>query len=329
MLAASGFGGILLTVFLTLLAQQLIQLPVLSIMGSMVTAILLGIALRSSAASVVVPWQSGAAFTAKYILRAGIVLMGVRLNIRDIVAVGWPALVLDVAVIIFAVAVIHLLGRRLAVERKLTTLIAVGTGICGAAAISAVAPLIKARDDEVAISITTIAVLGTVFTIAYTAFLPLLGLSPHQFGAFAGSTLHELAHVIAAAAPDGPASSDTAILVKLGRVAMLAPAGMLIARFYAARGCRADTVAIAPVPWFVLGFFALALLNTWQVFDTATVRLLSSGSIFLLTMAMAGLGLNVKLADFRRVGLNPPLVCLIGSVLLSVLGRILIWLLDI
>lgn len=322
-------AGLVLATLVALLARQLVTLPGLSVLGTMVTAILFGIIVRTTAEKIVLPGQAGVGFTAKYILRAGIILTGIRLNISDILAAGWQTIALDILVILFAITVITILGRRLDIEEKLVTLVAVGTGVCGAAAIGAVAPLIRAKNEDVAISVTIIATLGTLFTIIYTATLPVLAMNPHEFGIFAGSTLHELAHVIAAAAPAGPESSDTAILVKLGRVAFLAPVAMVFGWLYSKNDRQNLSLSKLPIPWFILGFLVMAVLNTYHIFSAYAVHFLINGSMFLLTMAMGAMGLNVRLSDFKRVGHKPVIICLCGSILLSLFGRLLIWALNI
>lgn len=321
--------GLILTTIVAFLARQLVQLPVLSIFGAMVTAILVGLVVRTFAEKVVLPAQPGVSFSAKYLLRAGIILMGVRLDVMDIVAAGWQTVVLDISVIIFTITLIHLLGRKFSVAQRLTSLIAVGTGVCGAAAIGAVAPVIKAKEEEVAVSVAIIALLGTVFTVAYTTLLPVLNLSPEEFGTFAGATLHEIAHVIAAAAPDGPTSSDTAILVKLGRVIFLAPVAMVLGWLYSRKEGDGAVAAKPAIPWFVFGFLGMAILNTYGLFNEQARTVITEISIWLMTIAMAGMGLNVRLSDFRRAGHNPLLICFIGSVFLSAFGRALMWALGI
>lgn len=325
----STLPGIGLACAVALMSRLLIKLPVISILGAMVTAILLGMLLRAVAAKPVIAAQSGVRFSSKYILRAGIILMGVRLNFTDIVAAGWQTILLDILVIAFAISLIRYLGKKFKVQDELATLVAVGTGVCGAAAIGGVAPLIRAKEENVAVSVTIIATLGTLFTVLYTALLPVLGLSPYEFGTFSGATLHELAHVIAAASPEGQISSDIAIIVKLGRVALLAPVAILFGLLYARKSEQTLQVDRLPVPWFIFGFLLMAGFNTYHLFPAGLTALLSDTSLFLLTLAMAAMGLNVSFDDFKRIGFNPILITLIGSVLLSIFGRTLIWLLQI
>lgn len=319
------FGGIALAAVIALGSRYATQYPVLSVLGAMVIAVILGMIVRALWGGSAMPMQPGVSFTAKYLLRAGIVLMGLRLNLQDIWHAGWQTIALDMSVVVLTIGLISYLGRRYTVEKKLTTLLAVGTGVCGAAAIGAIAPIIKAKEEDVAVSVAIVALLGTAFTVLYITLLPVLDLTPQAYGVFAGSTLHELGHVIAAAEPDGTDSGEMAILVKLGRVAMLTPVAFVLSWAYSRRkASTASAPAQLPVPLFLIGFLATAAANTFSLLPDGLVRLLIPASTFLLTMAMAAMGLNVNWPAFVRVGHNPVLVCLMGSVLLSAYGLTMI-----
>jgi uncharacterized integral membrane protein (TIGR00698 family) len=322
-------GGIAVTIGITLVARYLIQFPVLRVLGAMVVAVIAGMLIKACWGAAQLPVQRGVSFTARYILRAGIVLMGLRLNLLDIWDAGWQTMALDLSVVLLTISVIYLLGRKYTVGKKLTILIAVGTGVCGAAAIGAIAPIIKAKEEDVALSVGIIALLGTVFAVSYIALLPFLGLSPHAFGVFAGSTLHELGHVIAAAEPDGPDSGEMAILVKLGRVAMLTPVAFFFNWFFNIHKTNESPATSLPVPLFLIGFLAAAAVNTFSLLPAEFVKLLISSSGFMLTMAMAAMGLNVNWSSLISVGYHPALICLAGSILLSVYGLTVIRLMGI
>ncbi|QGP90974.1 hypothetical protein MGLY_02960 [Neomoorella glycerini] len=310
--------GVGLTIMLALVARQLATLPILNIMGSMVLAILLGIAWRSLMA-VPATAEVGINYASKKILRYGIILMGLRLDIPKIIAAGPRVIILDALAIFLAMVVITFLGQKVGLNKKLATLIAAGTGICGAAAIAAVAPVVRSRDDETAVAVAIIALLGTLFTIIYTLLYPVINLTPYQYGLFSGSSLHELAHVIAAAQAGGSASTDIAILVKLGRVALLVPVALLLGIIFAPRNKTGAgwNWRQLQVPWFIFGFLALSGLNTMAILPVSLTATLIQGGVFLLTMAMAGLGLNVSLEMIKRVGTRGLVTGLVGSVVLS------------
>ena len=203
---------------------------ILNIMGQLVIAILIGMVWR---AAIGVPHDAiaGTNFASKKLLRFGIILLGMRLNLVDIAKAGPKVLVIAAVVITFTIFVVYGLTKVFKVEKKLGILTACGTAICGAAAVVAIAPQVKAKDDETAVGAAIIAILGTIFTLIYTLLYPVLGLSPYGYGVFSGATLHEIAHVIAAAA-GGSTAVDIAVIVKLTRVAMLVPVAILIGLWF-------------------------------------------------------------------------------------------------
>ena len=229
-----GFGfsqGIGITLLIAIAAKYLAELPFLNIMGQLVIAILIGMVWR---AAIGVPQEAiaGTNFASKKLLRFGIILLGMRLNLVDIAKAGPKVLVIAAVVIAFTIFVVYGLTKVFKVEKKLGILTACGTAICGAAAVVAIAPQVKAKDDETAVGAAIIAILGTIFTLIYTLLYPVLGLSPYGYGVFSGATLHEIAHVIAAAAPGGSTAVDIAVIVKLTRVAMLVPVAILIGLWF-------------------------------------------------------------------------------------------------
>ncbi|MFS0840894.1 YeiH family protein [Paenibacillus sp. 1P03SA] len=341
---ASGLGrgparlatGLGMTLALALAAKALALIPGLNVVGQLVLALLLGIAWRALA-PVPASAPAGLAFASKKLLRAGIILLGMRLSLMDVVHAGPAVFAAAAGNILFATVVVYAIARRMNVGPRLAMLSACGTGICGAAAIAGISPQIKADDDETAVGVTVIALLGTLFTVAYTLVYPLLGFSSAEYGFFSGATLHEIAHVIAAAAPGGSAAVDSALVAKLTRVALLAPVALALGIWTARRerrsagegapGSAASNAAGSaarragvPVPWFIVGFLAAAALNTMGIVPQPAASAAVQGAYLLIAMAMAGLGLNVNLAVFRRHGLRASAAVLLGSVLLSLLG---------
>lgn len=221
--------GIALTFCIATLSYFLAKLPFLMILGQLVTAILIGIIIR---ALFPVPdkWFTGIQFSNKVILRAGIILLGFRLNLVDIYDAGWRVFLIAALCLSFGITVVYFLAKLFGVDKKLAILVACGTGICGAAAVVAISPQVKADNNQTAVAATIIALLGTIFTIVYTLIYPILPLGPDGYGIFAGATLHEIAHVIAAADPGGTGAVDMAVIVKLTRVALLVPVCFVVAK---------------------------------------------------------------------------------------------------
>ncbi|WP_310833134.1 YeiH family protein [Paenibacillus pedocola] len=339
-----GFSeGLLLTLLLAVAAKYIAQLPFLSIMGQLVLAILLGIVLRAVAGA---PSRAvaGIQFSSKKLLRAGIILLGLRLNIYAIVEAGPKVLLIAIIHIVFTLLAVYGLCRWMKIDRRLGILTACGTAICGAAAVAAISPQIKASDNETAVSAATVAILGTIFTLIYVAAYPWLGLSEAGYGIFAGATLHEVAHVIAASAPVGQQAADLAVIVKLTRVALLAPVALGFGVWEARRerkqagqrGVRTGSVTgekgahtKLPVPWFIGGFLLMSGVNTLGWIPEKVTADLLVLAYLLLAMAMAGLGLGIDLKTFGRMGRKPFIAGLTGSLLLSMLGFLLIHVLGV
>ena len=314
--------GIVLAVVVGVLAHNIVKIPLLSIPGPLVIAILVGILWR---ALMGIPEYAGAGigFAGKKLLRYGIILMGVRLNLNAILAAGPQIILLDGSIIALAIVIICSLGKVFAVEKKLTLLTAVGTGICGAAAIAAIAPTVNSKEDETVVAVATVAILGTVGSVLYVLLQPLLGLSLNEYGIFAGATLHEVAHVVAASQPLGGATLDMAVLTKLGRVALLIPVALGCSLWFNLTDLEKEKTTgwkdIA-IPWFILGFFTLSFFNTSGLIPKELANTMLQASNLLLTVAMAGMGLSVDLAQFKRMGLKSLSIGLTGSIVISTVG---------
>ncbi|OAB40876.1 YeiH family protein [Paenibacillus antarcticus] len=325
-----GFAlGIGLTLFIAIVAKGLAGFPFLTIMGQLVIAILIGITWRAIAC---VPDMivAGVNFSSKKLLRLGIILLGMRLNLLDIVNAGLKVFLIAVIVIMFTLLIVYGIARLFKVEKRLSILTACGTAICGAAAVVAISPQIKANDDETAIGAAIVAILGTIFTLLYTFLYPFLGLTPLGYGIFSGATLHEIAHTIAAAAPGGNEAVDIAVIVKLTRVAMLVPIAILIGIWSNRSEQKEKGVhnkfswKSIPIPWFILGFLLVSGINSLGFVPMSIANGIVTIAYLLIAMAMAGLGLNVDLVAFKRLGMRPFVAGLIGSVILSCLGFMLV-----
>ncbi|WP_084413442.1 YeiH family protein [Desulfovirgula thermocuniculi] len=239
--------GLILAIVVGSLAHNVASLPLFSVSGPMIIAILIGMGWRLVMG---IPKNAnvGINIASKRLLRYGIVLMGVRLNLDAIAGTGFKVMLMDMAIILTAIAIICFLGRLFAVEERLALLTAVGTGICGAAAVAAVAPTVKANQDETVVAIASVAVLGTVGSVSYIILQPFLGLEASSYGVFAGATLHEIAHVIAATQSVGSSAVDMAILTKLGRVALLVPVTFLIGLYFNLRSEKKGSIETVAKP---------------------------------------------------------------------------------
>ncbi|CAH0153995.1 hypothetical protein SRABI96_00786 [Peribacillus sp. Bi96] len=316
--------GIALTLLIALAAKYLAELPFLHIMGQLVIAILIGVVWKSI---IGVPAYAvaGTNYSSKVLLRMGIILLGMRLNLKDIFNAGPKTFAVGAISLVFAILVVYGLTRLFKVEKKLGILTACGTGICGAAAILAISSQIKAKEKDTAIAVATVAVLGTTFTFGYTILYPILELSNPGYGIFSGATLHEIAHVIAAAAPGGNEAVDLAVMVKLTRVALLIPVAMIIGfimnwKEQSRDNGKESSWKSIQIPWFIFGFLLMSALYSSGVVPEYIAEKLVMLSYILMAMSMAGLGLNIDLVTFKKYGGKPFVAGLIGSVLLTCLG---------
>ena len=229
----------------------------------------------------------------KLLLRSGIVLLGLKIAITDILALGVPGIAVVLATVVMTYAATQVVGRLLGLERDLVTLIAAGFSICGAAAIAAVESSVRAKPKDVALAVALVTVFGTIMIGAVPALGGVLGLSDEQTAIWAGASIHEVAQVIAAASLIGAGGATvlaTATTVKLARVALLAPVQLVSARI-----CRSEDVTRRGplVPLFLVGFLAAVAIRSTGVLPQVALDLASSLTTVLLSAAMFGLGTGI------------------------------------
>lgn len=320
--------GVMLAFGLAAASYWLATLPGLKVMGALTVALVVGIAWRAVAGlpDAAVP---GTKLTARTILRAGIVLMGARLDFGLVAQAGPKVLFLDVAMIALGIAGIFWIGRRFGVDAKLATLVAVGTSICGASAVAAAAPVARADEDDTTLAVALMGILGTIGVLFYVFVGPFLGLTNMQLAILSGSTLHEVAQVMAAAFTWGTATGDMGTLVKLTRVVLLAPALLVLGLVMGSGNGLKFSWKEPPVPWFVIGFLAVGAAGSVGLVPAEAKGWLSTASIFLMVMAMAAMGLNTQLGMIRKAGMKVIYTGLAGFAMLAAASWTLIKVLDI
>lgn len=319
--------GIVLCIAVTAVATAL-QVLETHIVGepyleALVLAILIGVAIRT-AWTPGVRWAPGIAFSAKILLEVAVVMLGASVSAATMLALG-PLLIVGIALVV-AVAIGSSYGicRALGLPRRMAILVACGNSICGNSAIAAVAPVIGADGDDVASSIAFTAVLGVVTVLVLPLLVPILQMSLTQYGVLAGLTVYAVPQVLAATLPIGALSNQIGTVVKLVRVLMLGPvvvAFSLIAPRLPAedggavprRGGRLGFTKL--VPWFILGFLALASARSLGLIPDAAVAPLTRLAGFLTVLSMAALGLGVDVRVLARVG---------GRVTLAVTGSLVV-----
>lgn len=189
--------GLSLTFIVALFSFLAAKLPILDKVGALTIAILIAILYRHFR-GYPEQYSSGITFSSKYLLRFAIILYGLKLNIFDIIGQGSRLLAIDVGVVIFSIVMMLFVNKLLHGDKNIALLLGVGTGVCGAAAIAAVAPIFKSREKDTAINIGIIALIGTIFSLIYTAIYAIFSMTTNVYGAWSGVSLHEIAHVVLA-----------------------------------------------------------------------------------------------------------------------------------
>lgn len=262
-------------------------------LGPLLVALVLGAAVAAT------PWAghprlAGHAPVTRVLLRSGVVLLGLRLPLGDVLDVGAGGLVVVVLTLATTFTVTTLAGRALGVERGLTALVATGFSVCGAAAVAAVDDAVRARRRDVALTVALVTVHGTALVLLLPWTAGRLGLDERQSAVWAGASIHEVGQVVAAAALLGPGALAVATAVKLARVLLLAPVYAVVARGPAAPGASRGG---PPVPWFVIGFAAAVAVRSTGVLPPSVLDVADGATTVLLAAAMFGLGLGLRVRD--------------------------------
>lgn len=335
---ASTLHGILLIALFTFAALYIAEVPFVKSLSlsPLIVGIIFGMLYANSLRHQLPPtWVPGIKFCTKQILRGGIILYGFRLTLTDVVAVGLPAVVVDVIIVAVTILLGVLLGRLLRMDSETALMTSTGSAICGAAAVLGAEPVVKCEGHKTAIAVSTVVVFGTLsmflYPIAYRAGL-LSGLTDTEVAIYTGGTLHEVAHVAGAGNAMDPTDTlgiaATATITKMIRVMLLAPAllimGFVLAYRRKGRGAGSQGKTKITIPWFAFWFIIVICLNTLlqSLCGAETVKQIPlNGAIeyidtFMLTMAMTALGTDTGIDKFRQAGAKPFLLA----------GLIYVWL---
>ncbi|HLW25470.1 MAG TPA: YeiH family protein [Steroidobacteraceae bacterium] len=270
--------------------------------------------------------DAGVSFSKQTLLRAGIVLYGFRLTFQDVAHVGFAGVLIDSVVIGSTFALSVWAGTRfLGLDRTSAMLIGAGSSICGAAAVMATEPVVKGRAEQVTVAVSTVVVFGTVAIFLYPALfhwnarLHVLPVSAGAYGIYAGSTIHEVAQVVAAGRAVTQAAANAAVITKMVRVMMLAPFLILLSAYLSRRPAQGAAAGSRPplsIPWFALGFIAVTAANSLGALPAGWTTTITRIDTFLLAMAMGALGLSTHASAIRTSGIKP----------LALAGLLFLWL---
>lgn len=266
-------------------------------------------------------FRDGITFSSKRILRFAIILYGFRITFQQIFAVGLDGLFADIVMLTTTYLFGYYLGTRVfKLDKDLCMLTAIGSSICGAAAVLGTDAVLKAKSHKVSLAVATVVLFGTISMFLYPFLFKLGLLSPEYFGIYIGSTIHEVAQVVAAGSAVSPAAMDTAVIVKLTRVMMLVPYLFLLGMYLAKKsGTKREKI---PMPWFAILFVAVCGLNSLNIVPEMIRSFLIEFDVFLLTMAMFALGVETNFEKIKGLGLKPILLAGIMFIWLVVGGMI-------
>lgn len=353
-LRPAALPGLALTLLISALAMVLAGQPWAQQWGlsALTLAIALGLLLGHTAYPALRGLaEPGVDWSKQKLLRLGIVLFGLRLSFQDIAAVGWVGVLADAAVLLSTFVLAVWLGRRwLRLDSQTAMLIGAGSAICGAAAVLATAPLLKATSEKIAVAVATVVVFGTLAMFLYPVLYALVqpwGVSAWAFGLYTGATVHEVAQVAAVGNALGPEAANSAVITKMIRVLMLAPFLLGLSWWLARRPVpltppcalgtagvtqapqaptHADRVSMA-LPWFAVGFVAVAGLRSLDLahglIAPEWMQALLWFDTWVLAAAMAALGLTTHAGAIRRAG-RKPLLLACGLFVWLLLGGALI-----
>jgi uncharacterized integral membrane protein (TIGR00698 family) len=297
--------GIVLICSLGILAFLLHSLPIIGVFSSLILSIVLGMAWRNLI-GLNAAFGAGVKFGLKTVLRVAVAFIGLQLSFAQIAEVGIRGFFTVAATLLATFLFTAFLGKLMGIDRKLTQLIGAGTSICGASAIIGVNAVTRGSDEDVAYSVGAVTLFGTISMFVYPLLARPLHLAPNAFGVWAGSSIHEVAQVVAASFQDGKVSGQIGTISKLSRVMLLAPVVVVLGVIDARRpeSGKFDIRRVS-IPWFVLGFVALVGLNSAFHIPAALKADVGVTDQLLLAASMAAMGLEADFKKLYKMGYKP------------------------
>lgn len=293
------------------IVQGLITVAGKEVVSAVALAIVAGILIRN-VLGLPEACRPGTAFAVKRILRVGIALMGAQLGLAQVVQTGGSSILVVAICIVSALLVVRFLAVKMGMSDALGTLLGIGTSICGVTAIVATAPVIEAKEEETSLAVATITVFGLLAVLVYPVLGRLWGLSDTFFGTWAGTAVNDTSQVVATGLIYSQSAGEVATVVKLTRNLFMAPVilGFSWLHFRRRRAAAPDAGGgrlrlSQAVPLFILGFLAMAVLNSLGVFSPEVRRAIQTVSQFLIVCALAGVGLETHVGAMRRIGFRP------------------------
>ncbi len=317
--------GMAISFAIAVFAQFIERLLPIHIIGASVIALFVGMIINSI-------WKpgflnAGIKFTSKKLLKFAIIILGASLSVRVIISVGRLSLMVMFFTLLTCFGGGYFIGKALKLNWKLSNLISAGTGICGGSAIATIAPVIDAEDSDIAYAISATFLFDMAMIVLFPILGRMLGLSDMAYGLWAGTAVNDTSSVVAAGYAYSEAAGDFATMVKLTRTLSIIPT-VLVFSFVNLRLKRKESINAeykkvnvwGLFPWFIVGFIALAAINSLGFIPENVSVFLKSVSKFLMVAALAAIGLNTNISDMKKSGINPMIHGFIISALVVIVA---------
>ncbi len=317
--------GLFLSGGVAALAFGLRQLPGLGIFSPMILAVLLGMGCHNFFGTHPA-LRAGVNFSARRVLRFAVAMLGLQLTVAQMAEIGLSGIAIIIVVLVANFFFTKWFGRLLNVDEKLAELIAAGTSICGASAVVATNAVTGGSDEDVAYAVACVTIFGSVAMFAFPVLAAPFDLGPRAYGLWAGSSIHEIAQVVAAAFQKGDVAGHIATVAKLSRVVMLGPLVIFLgfARRRRLEGALPNARQAPLVPGFVVAFIALVLAGSIFPIPLEPMHWVVLGTTFLLSMALAALGLETDIRKLLAKGFLPLLLGGASAIFIASLSLVLI-----
>jgi uncharacterized integral membrane protein (TIGR00698 family) len=290
----------------------------------MLFALLLGMAMNFL--SEVDRCRPGVEFASKFVLRLGVAMLGFRITLQQIVALGWRPVALVIVAVTLTILASIWLARRMGFEGRFGLLTGGATAICGAsaaAAISAALPPDPQRERNTLFTIIGVSTLSTLAMIIYPVLIQLLRLDDAHYGMFIGATVHDVAQVVGAGYAISTEAGDTATVVKLMRVAMLLPVILATTMLIRAKG-SGEGERPPILPWFLAVFLALVAANSLLPIPAFVQEAGGTVSRWCLVTAIAALGIKTLFKDMLDIGWKPVVLMVVETLIIAGLALVAI-----
>lgn len=302
-------NGLLFVTLFALSSLYLAEMPwvVKSGINSLVLAIILGI-IYSNTLRHRLPqeWTPGVNFAAKNLLRLAIILYGFRVSFQQIATVGIEGILIDIFIVASTLLLGYWAGTKLfKLDRHLVILISSGSAICGAAAVLAVESVLKSDAYKATVAVGTVVLFGTLAMFIYPFTARWMGFIDNQYGIFVGASVHEVAQALVAGSNVSSTAGNIAVIVKMTRVLLLVPVLIFLSFNESRTPTKAAHKTKLTIPWFALFFVGFIGFNSLNLLPIFIVNLINKFDVFLLTMAMAAIGMETNINKIKKVGLKP------------------------